>query len=765
LKRLTNSQWLRALAQPVTYLGVAMLASIFVTAAYLINEDRKNAVKEAQRQGENLARLFEQSVLRSFKNADNTILALRRSFQNDPVNTDLVAWATDPQLKNDLTFQFSIVGPDGRIKASSLGAAPLKLNISTQEHFRTQVAATEDRLYIGAPVVMQTTGKRAMMLTRRLVAPDGSFNGVLSASFDVLQLERFYQAIDLGEDGVISLIGLDGVMRAAAINGQSNLELIGRRFPNAGVLKAVEKSSSGNYWNSPDSIGDVRRPDNIKRLISYRLIDGFPLIALVGISEAAVFKHAAENKRIYLSISSVLTVGILIAIGFGVVRERKLLAATSEITRQAYHDDLTGLANRALLRKHVDGALARFKQSGQCFNLISLDLDHFKIVNDSLGHAAGDELIRQVARRLTDCVGEMGIVARMGGDEFAILQLVNGDQRDAAIVLANRFLEAVGEPYDLDGHQAIVETSIGIALAPSSAEDADQLLKNADLALYKAKSDGRNVFCIFESQMSVEARHRYDLESDLRNSIMRDEFEVYYQPLVDAEAGNTCGFEALVRWLHPQRGVVMPNTFIPIAESTGLIVPLGEWILRRACADAINWPSHIKVAVNLSAIQFRKGDIVGVVSKALLDSGLAPERLELEITESVLLQKDASNISKLHELRNLGVSIALDDFGTGYSSLSYLQIFPFDKIKIDRSFIAGMATRSDCAAIVCAVTGLARSLDVTTTAEGVETLEQCELLRAAGCSQAQGFLFGRPSRLSDVRLDRLQEREDSEAAA
>jgi diguanylate cyclase (GGDEF)-like protein len=758
----TRIGWLRACAQPVTYLGIAMLACVYAATAYLLVQDHRNANEEARRHGENIVRVFEESVSRAIKSADNTILLLRRSYEHDPAATDLVAWATDPQLRNDLTFQFSVAGPDGRIIASSYGPASTGLDIGDREHFRVHLDTTDDRLFISDPAVLRTNGKLALFLTRRLSAPDGSFNGVLSVSFDLLEFEKFYRSLELGEEGSVTLLKLNGVLLARGAGGATRWDTVGKQFPRVGVLKVIEQSGGrGTYWNAPgpNSI------DPIRRQISYRTVEGFPLVAAIGISEAQVFKHAKANARIYAIVAAALTVAIAIAIAFGAARERKLTLASTEIARQAHYDGLTDLANRVLFRKHVDLAIARARREGVPFNLLLFDLDHFKCVNDTLGHAVGDALVRAVAQRLTACLGGADLVARIGGDEFAVLQAVTGDQRQCAEELAAALLRAIGEPFNLDGHQMIVETSIGIAQAPADGAHTDQIVKNADLALYRAKADGRNAFRFFEPAMESEARRRYELEVDLRASIARDEFHVEYQPVIDAADGSVVGVEALMRWVHPRRGHVAPDVFIPIAESTGLIVPLGELILRRACVEAVGWPSPVKLAVNLSPIQFRKGNIVDTVAAALSHSGLAANRLELEITESVLLQKDDMNLARLHQLKALGVSIVLDDFGTGYSSLSYLRTFPFDKVKIDRSFVAEMTTRYDCTAIVCAITGLAKSLNMTTTAEGVETSRQCELLRAAGCDQVQGFLFGRPCRAAELEFGRVVARESAADAA
>jgi diguanylate cyclase (GGDEF)-like protein/PAS domain S-box-containing protein len=422
----------------------------------------------------------------------------------------------------------------------------------------------------------------------------------------------------------------------------------------------------------------------------------------------------------------------------------------TRVAHMARHDSLTDLANRVLFREKMDDALARLQRYGDKFSLFVFDLDMFKAVNDSLGHPVGDALLKAVAQRLRGLVRETDTVGRLGGDEFAIIQIGERNQKEGAVGLANRLLETISKPYQIDGNDIVVGISIGIALAPHDGADADALLKNADLALYRAKSEGRKDYRFFEANMDMEIRMRRAMEVDLRNAMARDEFEIHYQTVIDSSSSDTCGVEALIRWRHPQHGLVAPDRFIPLAEEIGLIIPLGEWILRKACTDAAHWPGHIKLAVNLSPIQFRNGNLVGIVRDALAESGFSPRRLELEITESVLLQKNANNLGILHELKRLGVGIVLDDFGTGYSSLSYLRMFPFDKIKIDKSFVAEMPNSADCAAIVCAITGLGRSLGIETTAEGVETEEQFSLLRAAGCTHAQGYLFSKPRPLAEL---------------
>ncbi|MGF1619792.1 MAG: EAL domain-containing protein [Rhodomicrobiaceae bacterium] len=426
----------------------------------------------------------------------------------------------------------------------------------------------------------------------------------------------------------------------------------------------------------------------------------------------------------------------------------KLQKIQERIAHMALHDVLTDLPNRSLLRERIEQALPK-AEAGKGFAVLCLDLDRFKIVNDTLGHAAGDELLKEVADRLRRCVSEEDTVARLGGDEFAIVQM-DPNQPKAATRLASRICEVIKRPFELQGHQGVVDTSIGIAIAPSDGVDADQLLRNADLALYKAKSDGRGGHHFFETGMDAIMQARRRLEFDLRKALEFGEFELFYQPLVNLEDDQLAGFEALIRWNHPERGTVSPAQFIPIAEEIGLIVPLGEWVIKTACAQATQWPDHIKVAINLSPVQFRSNNLVAAVFNALANSGIAAGRLELEITETVLLANTAATLEILHKLRDMGVRIAIDDFGTGYSSLSYLRSFPFDKIKIDRSFVSDLSPQGNNSAIVDAVANLCRSLGMKTTAEGVETKEQLAMVKSAGYTEMQGYLFSPPRSAADI---------------
>jgi diguanylate cyclase (GGDEF)-like protein/PAS domain S-box-containing protein len=1016
-------KWIRALAQTATYLGVAMIAIIWTGVIFLTSSERQRAYEEGLLQGRNLTRVFEEYIARVITGTDSALLTLRELYENDPRNFDLSRWINGAKLQNDLTIQFVFIGPDGNATLSSLAAIRTPIDVSDRDYFIFHANSTADELYISRPVVGRVSNKATIQVSRRLRAPNGSFGGVVLASLDIEGIEKFYNSVDIGSGGIISLVGFDGIIRARSGRSVTESRLLGQSIAHTKLFESYRRSSTGSYWNFRTPAGTV---DGVRRLISYRVVEGLPLLAVVGLAESDIFHEAESEVRRYYQIGFGLTAFALVAMAFGAARQLKYNLATEaleaskrslertnmrfdaalenmahglcmfdrdqrlivcnrrygelygltpeetrpgttlreilearaavgatpedaqryierrleevsrpepyyaanelrdgrvyavnhqpmpdggwvaihedltgiraaearaeaanqelitqrhamdqavivsatdaegritfvndnlcrisgytreellgqdhrifnsgthsaeffrdlydrircgevwrgeicnkakdgslywadttivprlgqdgkptgymsiridlttrkraemQIAYMARHDELTGLVNRSVLLEKMEEALARLRRSGEAFSIFMLDLDLFKVVNDSLGHPVGDDLLKAVARRLSACMRETDTIARLGGDEFAILAMAEGDQRESAIGTAKKLLETVAAPYDLDGQNVAIGTSIGIALAPEHGTDVDQLVKSADLALYKAKSTGRNTYRVFEEAMGAEAQTRRILEIDLRNALARDEFYLHYQPIVDIRMQEIACVEALVRWRHPLRRQIGPDEFIPLAEEIGLINPLGEWVLRKACTEATNWPSHVKVAVNLSAVQFRNGNLVGTVSKALNESGLLPKRLELEITETVLMQNNAENLGTLHQLLSLGVSIVLDDFGTGYSSLSYLRMFPFGKIKIDRSFVNELSSNGDCAAIVSAVAGLGKSLHVNTVAEGIETEDQLTLVRAAGCTHAQGFLFGRPCPVSELAFGRIQKRQTKVDAA
>ena len=443
------------------------------------------------------------------------------------------------------------------------------------------------------------------------------------------------------------------------------------------------------------------------------------------------------------------------------ITERK--RAEARLAFLAQHDGLTGLPNRNLLRQQMDEILLHTRRSAEKVAVLVLGLDNFKSVNDTLGHGVGDKLLRGVAKRLRSMLRDEDVLARLNSDEFAIVQTVVTRPEDV-VLLSRRLLEAIGDPYLLDGQSVVIGATIGIAMAPGDGDDSEKLLKNADMALTRAKTKSRGTFSFFEAGMDARAQSRRKIEVELRDAIRNDVLKPYYQPLVDLSSGRITGFEALVRWPHPDRGMVSPGEFIPVAEETGLINALGVMMLRRACTDAAQWPDDVCVAVNLSPAQFRTSNLLSIVMDTLKQSGLSPKRLELEITETLLLEKSSQVLASLHALRALGVRISMDDFGTGYSSLSYLRSFPFDKIKVDQSFVRGLDSNRDAQAIIRSIASLGKGLGVTITAEGVETEAELCCLRAEGCHEGQGFLFSRARPNAEI-VELLKAQCDADAAS
>ncbi|MEP0325239.1 putative bifunctional diguanylate cyclase/phosphodiesterase [Bauldia litoralis] len=480
--------------------------------------------------------------------------------------------------------------------------------------------------------------------------------------------------------------------------------------------------------------------------------DGWPTVT----HRKALFDYGApvgtieiteSLKALYLKAASIgvlsLIVGTLVFLGLRILPVRSLQRAWDRIAFLASHDAMTRLPNRVLFMDRLTTAIAGASRRGQALTVHSLDIDHFKDINDTLGHAAGDTLLRQFVARVSGCLRQGDTLARLSGDEFAIIQTGTNDA-EAAVNLAKRVIAAVEQPFDINGQEAIVGISIGMAMTGADGHsDPQQLLKQADLALYKSKGNGRNTYHFFEEEMDAELQSRKALEVDLRKALHAEDFRLFYQPQIDLASQRIVGLEALLRWHHPVRGDVPPEEFIRVAEGTGLIIPLSEWVLRTACREALPW-APLSVAVNLSPLQFQQRGLVAMVERALAETGLPASRLELEITEEILLNDTEHTLDVLNRLRALGVRIAMDDFGIGYSSLGYLRRFPFDKIKIDRSFVADLNNSSDAQAIVRAIIGLSQALNIHINAEGVETLEQANQLMADGCQEVQGFLYGAP---------------------
>jgi diguanylate cyclase (GGDEF)-like protein len=589
-----------------------------------------------------------------------------------------------------------------------------------------------------------------------VTSAEGRFLGIVGVGLSLTFYEEFLSRIALGSGSSIGLWRRDGTLMARFPHAEG---LIGRRPQGMqqSFQNALETAEAGTGHG-------VNVVDGLRRVFAVRALTGYPTAVVVTRQTDDILRLWRQQAGYAAAGVAMLAAIVLGAVILGIRQlqqraalersytEMRVLAeqnrAAAQIAHLAHHDALTGLANRTLFRTRLDEAVARARR-GEGFAVICLDLDHFKDVNDSLGHPIGDQLLVAVAERMRAAVRETDSVARLGGDEFAVVQTSVTQPADAN-ALAQRLVETLGAPYTLEGHNVSISTSIGISVVPGDGMDADQLLRNADLALYRAKADGRGCLRFFEPEMNSRALLRRSLQLDLQRALDAREFEVFYQSQVSLESRRLTGFEALLRWRHPQRGLVPPDRFIPQAEEMGLIVPLGEWVLQDACRTAASWAGPWKIAVNLSPVQFASSRLVGAVAAALATSGLDPARLELEITETVMLQNTEATLATLHQLKALGVSIALDDFGTGYSSLSYLQRFPFDTVKIDGSFIRNLEHSRVSLAIVRAVTELCTALGMSTIAEGVETESQWQALRRLGCADAQGYLFSRPSPAADL---------------
>jgi diguanylate cyclase (GGDEF)-like protein len=856
----------RAIAQGSTLLSLIMIGLIWVGVDLHLKGERIDHERQVVQNSANLTRAFEEHLSRSLNDIDRSLRAIREQYLLNPLGFDLREWLKASQPFDEATLQVGVIDPRGFLKLSSVDSpTSVGTDLRDRKHFRHFIEATDDRLYISAPVIGRTTGKWSIQLARRIETKDGSFAGVIAASLDPNYLSRFYDSVDLGKDSYIRIIGVDGIVRAV---GGWTSETLSKDFSATGLFKHFREQPTGWYYAKGGS------SDHIQRLVSYRKTKDYPLIVTTGLSTAEIFSGLYAEQDLYHAAAAALTVIILIVNGFTIrgrllrekiardlevqnfrlnalladmplgvcmfdnrgqlaianeyyrqmyalksetivpgvslneiVRERErnrtftgdvntfcddlvaqldrglLVKGTSrlsdgrviasvnqpmedggwvsiheditgrdraeaKIAYMAHHDPLTGLLNRARYTEILEEALAGL----QCAQVavFFLDLDFFKNVNDTLGHLVGDELLKAVADRLRSCLTAADTVARLGGDEFAIIHTGIEDRQDAA-VLADAIRAAVTAPYDLGGPQAVVDVSIGIALSPQGRIAAAELMKQADMALYRAKGEGRGAYRFFDPEMNARNAGRRALETSLRSAITNDEFELFYQPVVNIEENRVVGLEALLRWHHPERGLLSPADFIPVAVETGLIVPLGEWVLRRACADAAHWPDDIKLAVNLSPAQFSSRTLAETVTNALAASGVVPSRLELEITEEIVLGHSRDNLAVLDKLRAMGVQIVMDDFGTGYSSLNYLRLFPFDKIKIDRSFVKDLSRGDGLSlAIIQAVAGFAGVLGVPATAEGVETKEQLDLVRVAGCTEYQGYLFARPRPIAEL---------------
>ncbi len=627
------------------------------------------------------------------------------------------------------------------------------LNVADFSFFQVLGKESSPPTYLEEPVLSRTTNTWTVVLARKITAPNGELLGFVNCILQMNYFERFYKRISFGKDTAIILLRNDGVL---LFSYPRRDQRIGQSLAKSPVFGIVRDTADRGGTRS------VSQLDGQDRVIAAHALGHYPVLLAISIpvtSALEVWRIQAEQVAAVVVLLSLAIAGATLlgarhlksqsrlsaAEAARSVAEAELKAARSadvKIRHMAQYDALTDLPNRVLFHEKLEHALG-YARRGTLLALHFIDLDQFKAVNDTLGHPIGDRLLQAVAGRLLGNLRDTDTVARLGGDEFAIVQTALESPLDAT-AFAERTIAMLREPFAVDEHQIVIGASVGIAFAPQDAIDADQLLKCADLALYRAKVDGRGVYRLFHAEMDARMQARRVMELDLHQALYAGQFELFYQPLIDLRIKRTVGFEALLRWRHPTKGIILPEQFIPLAEETGMIVPIGELVLRQACAAAAKWPDELKVAVNLSAAQFKSNNLVTATMSALHESGLDPHRLELEITETVMLQDTELTLTALHRFQDLGIQIAMDDFGTGYSSLNYLRRFPFNRIKIDQSFVRELGKKADCMAIVRAVAAIGNDLGMAITAEGVETRQQRDTLERAGCTEFQGFLFSRP---------------------
>jgi diguanylate cyclase (GGDEF)-like protein len=718
----------------------AMWAGLLVHA----KQERAATIEAAIERNDNLAVALEQYVTRTLQSADTITRYVKDEAETGGPDAALARLRRTGVLDTSLFQGIGVIDEGGDLIATTIRQAQ-PLNFADREHFRVHAAMDRGYLFVGKPVLSRLLNETSIPITRRINKPNGEFGGVVIAQVAPGKFIELYKKALLHGDDFISVTGLDGIMRAR-LAGQ--IESSGEDYSRAKLFTAMQSGPRGTYQAS----GFL---DHTPRFLSYRVLPDYPLVVTVGASEMAVLAdfNASQLRTRYIALlaTAVLIAFALLLLG-ALVRRDRAYSRIAENERRlkilAGRDPLTKLPNRSLLNTRAEEAIARAKASGRTLAVLFMDLDNFKLHNDALGHASGDAILRSVAGELTKLVRDEDTVARLGGDEFVILLDDMSDARRGASLVAEKVRDRLQQPLVVQGGTVTISTSIGMSLYPCDGATLDELLRHADAAMYSAKESGRGRASFYTQATAQSAAERVFMEQELRKAIRLNQLEIHYQPKVNLTDGAPVGLEALLRWRHPQMGLVAPAEFIPIAEQSGLILPIGEWVLRNACQQLKAWQEAglppVPVAVNVSALQFKQPDIVAVVSDALTDSGLEASMLELELTESLMVGKPELVTPKLEELKELGVSLALDDFGTGYSNLQYLKRFPLDVLKIDQSFVSDLPENVEGASIAKAIISLAHSLGLRVVAEGIETDDQAGFLMGEGCEVGQGYLYSRP---------------------
>ncbi len=741
-------------------IAVIVLGVIWGTTLNLIDVERVGAERAAAASSRELAETYEAQVVRALREIDHTLKLVKYTYELKEARTSLSDLKNSALLPPDIVFAVSIADSDGEVVAST--RPPESTNVADQEYF--QIQRRSETLTVGRPVQGPQAAEWKLHFSRRLNAADGTFDGVVMVAVDAAYFVSGYEPSKLGDHGVLGIVGTDGVFRARR-TGESVF---------AG--DSVDYASAAPGADQPDTEAVLTASvwDGVRRYTSARRLFDFPLAVVVGLAEDEQLAPVQRNARTYLGLATagslllIVVVTVLIRMSWQLAQSRlravaEQLAHVERVQYLAYHDGLTTLPNRSLFSKLLGQRISEAQRYSRQLAVFFLDLDRFKHINDTLGHEAGDQLLQEVATRLKGCLRDSDTVARLGGDEFVVLLPELNEDKYSGIV-AHKILSTIARPFVLLGQEFRITASIGISTYPQDGLDEQTLTKNADIAMYQAKEGGKNNFQFYSEKLNTNSLERLTLESGLRHALERNEFQLYYQAKRDIRSGRITGMEALLRWQHPELGTVAPMRFIPVAEETGLMIPIGKWVLRTACLQNVAWQNqglpHLSMAVNLTAHQFYDENLLPELAAILEASAMDARLLELEISESLMMRDVEKTLRVLSGFKAMGIRIAIDDFGIGYSSLTMLKQFPLDTIKIDRSFIRDVASAPEDKDLTEAIIAMGRTLSLTVVAQGVETKEQAEYLSHNDCDEFQGFYFYKPEPADQI-AELLRKQSDS----
>lgn len=731
-------------------LAILLLLVIWAGTLYLIKVEQARAQRGIAEASLEIGATYEAQILRAVREIDQTLKLVKYAYESEHEPNPLPKLKARGLLPSPYLFDVSVVDASGRVVASTQSSEAGRWMAKEA----LQPLGPETTLSISRPWKNPATGEWKLRFSRRLEGRDGAFAGIAMVEVDAAYFVSSYDASKLGNHGLLGLLGIDGVFRA-----RRSGEAVSAGDP-------IDYASVVPDSENTEAVRAINAWDGVRRYTSARQLYDFPLAVIVGLSEEEQLAAVNRQAQRYLwrtaggSLVLVLLAGLLARMSWQLVQSRlrageAKIAYAESVEYLAYHDGLTALPNRSLFSKLLSQSIREASRYDRQLAVLFLDLDRFKQVNDTLGHDAGDQLLKEVAQRLATCLRSSDTVARLGGDEFVILLPELSEDNDVATA-AQKVLGAIARPFSLQGQEFRVTASVGISVFPQDGLDEQTLTKNADIAMYQAKQCGKNNFQFYSAKLNADSLERLTLELSLRHALERQEFQLHYQAKRDIRSGQITGMEALLRWNHPDLGIVAPMQFIPIAEETGLIVPIGKWVLKTACQQNVAWQRqglpHLGVAVNLTARQFADENLLTDLAEILAETGMDARLLELEIAESLLMQDVKRALSVLTGLKHLQVRIAIDDFGIGYSSLSALEQFPLDVIKIDRSCICDTSSVSEDKALTEAIIAMGRTLSLTVVAQGVETKEQADFLRDNACDEFQGFYFNKPIPAEQFKL-------------